>query len=100
MKAAVGERVGAILSADENAVQFLGWGTRVEDRVPTEAVGIIADLLTETDTTNPCIELDSGEVVYGCECWWGPEDTIKGHFEGREVVEVSITEVRKGQKKE
>lgn len=35
---------------------------------------------------NPCIHLDSGDVVFGFQCWWGPADAVdhkfpESHFE-------------------
>lgn len=45
---------------------------------------------------NPRITLDNGEIVWGCESWWGPEDTLDTLIErGAEVVEVSIHDYRK-----
>ena len=43
---------------------------------------------------NPKIRLDSGKVVWGCECWWGPEEVVKKTLEGYIVVEVDVDEVR------
>lgn len=28
--------------------------------------------LWESTVLNPCIYLDSGDIVYGFQCWWGP----------------------------
>jgi hypothetical protein len=38
--------------------------------------------------------------VYGCECWWGPEEQIKlqvanAESKGYEIIMVSIDEIRK-----
>jgi hypothetical protein len=30
--------------------------------------------LWEATSANPCIHLDSGDVVWGFQCWWGPID--------------------------
>jgi len=87
-------RVGAILSSSENEVRFLGYGWYVGDHVPEYKEGAgMRNLMSKMDMTNPKIELDNGTVVYGCECWWGPEEKIKEHMEGRNVVEVSIEEL-------
>lgn len=76
---AFGDRVGAILSSSEDPkeVQFLGYGTYVGERVPLEAVGWMAEVLREEAIENPCIVLDDGSVVYGCECWWTSETAMK-----------------------
>lgn len=29
---------------------------------------------------NPNITLDSGEVVWGCQVWWGAEDKVRAHI--------------------
>lgn len=40
---------------------------------------------------NPKIELDNGDIVWGYQCWWGPEEKWSDEFiRGREVKEVSI----------
>ena len=70
----VGDRVGAILGrTEEGETKFLGYGVYEGEGVPIEAVGPIAEALVETKSTNPMIRLDSGSVVYGCECWWGTD---------------------------
>lgn len=93
-----GSRVGAILTTEgTRKVHFLGYGTYVGDEVPKEAVGMLAEMARSFKRTNPKIALDSGKVVYGCECWWGPEDEVRQRLETfDEVVEVDIDEVREG----
>lgn len=136
----IGARVGAILSADRDAVQFLGWGiykgdllipdwervargylpaqreaffkqalktqqywvewhtrlntatrernpsaARTEEQVQALAAAsfqnaqdrlgwtdeqVIEDMKSTSLITNPCIELDTGAVVWGMECHW------------------------------
>ena len=89
-----GERVGAVLSADQTTVKFLGWGVFEGREVPVGAVGQMAEVLAEMGVPNPKIKLDSGKVVWGCECWWGSEAEVEQMMEGRKVVEVDIDEVR------
>lgn len=69
------KRVGAIKRASDTTVEFFGYGVHVGDRVHPQW-GI----------PNPCIELDSGGVVFGIECWWGPEDRIKTMIGDRAVL--------------
>lgn len=81
------QRVGAILSQNKGIVKFLGYGQYVGN-VACERLG---------GMPNPKIELDSGETVWGCECWWGPEEKIKTVLTGAVKVEnVSIDQVRTG----
>lgn len=96
-----GKRVGAILGANkEEGVRFLGFGVYKGDfKLPKEALGF------NFGQKNPKIKLDSGEVVYGCECWWGSEKAIKERLksykkQGYKIVNVSINKIRKEQKKE
>jgi hypothetical protein len=30
------------------------------------------------------IDLDNGHTIWGCQCWWGPEDVVKHHMEAYE----------------
>lgn len=91
-----GDRVGAILSSKDGIVKFIGYGKYVGDAIPKEAIGFMAKALTETKNVNPKIELDSGKVVYGCECWWGSESRVKEILDkSKEIVNVGIDEIRK-----
>ena len=94
MSAKIGERVGAILSGNDTEVRFFGYGIRIEDEIPNGAGGL-GELLVETQTTNPTILLDSGEKVYGCECWWGTETGIKNMIGDRKIIMVTLSESRK-----
>jgi hypothetical protein len=90
----IGDRVGAVQSAKGGVVKLFGFGVYEGDFVPTEAVGFIADAAREAGITNPRIKLDSGKVVYGCECWWGSEAAVQKRFAGQKIVEVDIDAVR------
>jgi len=48
------------------------------------------DELTRSLADNPKIRLDSGGVVWGCECWWGEadNDTPERYAKGRTIVTV------------
>lgn len=84
-RVAIGSRVGAILSADEREVLLIGFGVYVGDEVPGPEAAGMARLLHEIDRPNPCIRLDSGEKVYGAECWWGDEERVRASIGGRTV---------------
>lgn len=90
----VGIRVGAMRNADKEAVYLFGWGVYEGDFVPEEAAGFGAEMAREAGRTNPRIRLDDGDVVYGCECWWGPAVEVEASIQGREVRAVSIAEAR------
>jgi len=94
----IGDRVGAILSAEGSTVRLLGYGVYEGDFIPEEGIGGHGDMIREAGIKNPRIKLDSGKTVYGCECWWGPEATIKAKVSVYEhQKEADIDEVRKGQ---
>lgn len=67
------------------------------ERRATEAARPIDDRaadLAEHVARNPKIVLDNGDVVWGCECWWGPEERYEQMVAGRQVVERSMPELR------
>ena len=70
----IGTRVGAIQSMKDGIVKFYGYGTYQGDNVPSKEINPIFSSL---EITNPEIKLDSGDTVWGFECWWGPEEKIK-----------------------
>lgn len=99
IKDKVGDRIGCVCSADEKTIQLFGYGVRLEDEVPIEAIGPMAEVAVLMKRKNPCILLDSGQKIYGCECWWAPEDIIKANAATREVIPVNIDSVREEWKK-
>lgn len=93
----IGERVGTILGReDDDSISFLGYGVYTKDEVPQQAVGWIADACKQSNTENPRIELDNGDIVYGCECWWSGEEVVKEMLKGaKKVNNVNINDIRK-----
>lgn len=70
MKHEVGARIGALLSVDDEVVHFLGYGTYQGDQLPPDF-----------PLPNPKLELDDGSIVWGYQCWWGPEDAVRSWLE-------------------
>lgn len=64
MATSKGARVVAIRDSAGGSVNIFGFGTYTGDELPPTGCGV----------THPCprIQLDSGEVVWGFQCWWGP----------------------------
>ena len=91
----IGERVGAIIGADAETIKLLGYGVRIEDQIPPANTAGMGYILHEIEKTNPTLQLDNGDIVFGCECWWGSEDHIQHWIDGREIIEVSIHDYRK-----
>ena len=89
-----GTRVGAILSATDEVVRLLGYGTYEGDEVPKGAGGFMGEAMAEAGLTNPKIVLDNGDVVWGCECYWGGEEAVQKEIAGRKIEEVRIADVR------
>lgn len=88
----IGTRIYAVLSAENKTVKALGAGTYLGDFVPPEELGSFAALFGRP---NPKLQLDSGKVAWGCECWWGPEEAMLARIEqykkqGYTVVDVDI----------
>ena len=91
----IGDRVGAILGSNKDGgIDFFGYGVYEGDFISTEAVGFMADIARELSHENPRLKMDDGSIVYGCECWWGPEDKVRKLLEGRDVNIVSIESIR------
>jgi len=91
----VGSRVGAINKAKDGVVEFFGFGIYVGDEIPVEAKGFLADGLKKHNQVNPKIQLDSGKVVYGCECWWCSERQAKELLaSSKKTITVDIDDVR------
>lgn len=90
-----GTRVGAFLSMKGGVVEFLGWGRYLGEEIPNGAAGLLSELAVELGMQSPKIQLDDGEVVWGCECWWGPEGRVQSLLdEADEVLLVDIRAVR------
>jgi hypothetical protein len=81
----IGQRVGAVSHSKDDTIYLFGYGVYEGDHVPPPEIGGF-----NTGFPNPRIKLDSGKIVYGCECWWGSEDAVKRRLEGMKIVEVDI----------
>jgi hypothetical protein len=103
-------------------VRLLGYGVYEGDVVPDRPLGMFGDFDTweavakfmaedgsraadgsewtaeNVGMPNPKIVLDSGVIVWGAECWWGPEAQVKSKVSaatanGAKLVEVDPTTV-------
>lgn len=102
----IGDRVFAVRNSDKEHLYLFGHGVYEGEFEPVEAAGWLADTMreikaeTEQVVLNPRIRLDSGEAIYGCECWWGSESQFESVSRGLTVVPVSIIEAREALQKE
>jgi hypothetical protein len=89
MSREIGHRVGAILSMNETHVRLIGYGTYQGEHTPPDDIGgfIIG-------RTNPKLVMDDGTVVWGCECWWGPEKKMRKRIAGLAVIPVNMADER------
>lgn len=77
-------RVGAIQSADRTTVKLYGYGYYCgEERHP------------KTGILNTKIVLDNGNIIWGSECWWMPEEETKTFFGTRTVQVVEKQKLKK-----
>lgn len=97
MSSPIGSRVGVIFGGDSGTkvLRVLGYGVRAPDEVPNaDAGGWMADALREAQVPNPCMVLDNGDRVYGCECWWGSEPAVNGQIASHENDGYTVELVR------
>ena len=97
-----GCRVGAISHSEDNKIILFGYGVYQGDKVLTDIEkdqrpsGMMGEMLIEAGIPNPCILLDDGNYVWGCECWWGTEEEVKKQVEKYDTIKYcSIIETRK-----
>lgn len=97
-----GDRVGAILRVDaENKVlRHFGPGFYLGDRIPHDAAGWLAEGLKEHGVPNPAIQLDCGEIVFGCECWWSRVEQFEKILKQYEIMDFEIIMIRPSEMRE
>ena len=79
----------AIRDSQDGVLNIYGAGTYVGDvDLPEYAGGF------NFGQSNPKIELDNGKVVFGCECWWGPEEHLREKYADYQFMEVDIDKDR------
>lgn len=112
----IGSRVGAILSAQKDEIKFIGFGVYEGDFTPPgnrpaptfeelmadpeviKPEGVDEAVLRENHKAmlegplgrmlyfNPRIRLDNGDIVWGRECWWGPEEKVQGELDAAKTI--------------
>ena len=75
MKVEIESRIFAVLSSNDNN--------------DITAFGVS---LKEIGLKNSCIKLDNGDIVWECQCWWGPIDKFNEFINGRKINNVKIKE--------
>lgn len=93
----VGQRVYAVRNEDEENVYLYGYGEYIGNQPSEDDLTMDTPFGPQTmpkGTPNPQIKLDDGSVLWGYECWWGPEKGFSSKFGDKKVVTVSIAESR------
>jgi len=90
----VGDRVVAIYESNDTEVRYFGFGVYAGEFVADDATGPLGEYVREEKLGNPRIDLDGGGHVWGCECWWGPEEEVKKEYADLKWVLVSIDDLR------
>lgn len=94
---AVGQRVYAVRNEDEGSVYVYGYGEYIGLKPSEDDLTMDTPFGPQTmpkGTPNPQIKLDDGSILWGYECWWGPESDLSKKFGSKTVVTVSIAEAR------
>lgn len=100
----VGDRVGAVASIKNGIVSLFGYGVYEGDQTPDPNIVFMGvhmkDILKDyPDHIDPKIRLDNGDIVWGCECWWGPEAGVKNEIaQHNKVVTINVKDYRNSAK--
>lgn len=86
-----GGRVFAMSHVEGDVAYIYGFGVYVGDEIPPEGISLMGIDLHTLGHRNPKIRLDNGQIVWGCESWWGAEDKFP-HY--KQIERVDIHEAR------
>lgn len=95
----VGDRVLALKSADKNKREMYVYGEgvyvgRLAPPLGTKTpFGPVDEDILAAGFKNPCIKLDSGAIVWGCQCWWGHPGSVRRQLAGYAEVPVDVGEL-------
>ncbi len=73
-------RIIAIRHMKDGVAFVYGEGVYLGDKVPDTAP------FNNRGLHNPCMRLDSGELIWGFQCWWGPLDSFKTQIEEGNII--------------
>ena len=91
----VGDRVGCILDHDGHAVRFFGYGVYRGMFIPGPDAVAFAAMCRDAGRANPKIELDTGEVVWGGECWWAAEEQVRRAIQHAVIIPAFRSDLEK-----
>ncbi len=85
MSVAINEKVIAIQSFNDGTLKSFGNGVYIGDKH-------IKDHPTLGEVVNPCIKLDTGQYVWGFQCWWQNEEKFRAvygkHIKSEKIITV------------
>jgi hypothetical protein len=94
-------RVAVVANAfDDETLYFIGYGVRGDLCVPPRGLGPLTDALNDDGAETPVIVLDSGEVLYGCECYYDDADAFDACVEGEFLESMTVAELREASRHE
>jgi hypothetical protein len=99
MAVKIGDRVGCFLAMREGVGGiWLGWGHYLGEEIPpNEGKNSLTAYLSGRLQANPKILLESGDIVWGCECWWGSEQEMTdARSKLPNIIEADIKMARQG----
>lgn len=73
----VGDRIGAIFEASNTEVGLIGYGVYLGAETPPVGTLGIGNDLHAIGMASAKLQMDDGTIVWGHECWWGPEPSVK-----------------------
>lgn len=79
-------RVLAMRSIKDGVMYIYGEGELMPASIPD------IDPYREYMMTNPCIKLDSGQYVWGFQCWWGDKSRIMEEH-GKHIKSIVTTPI-------
>lgn len=83
--------IGAIVNSTDSTVTMFGYGVYQGDEIPPpEIIGPFGSI----PRPNPKMLMDNGETVWGCECYWGPEESVKKWIGDRTVTIITGAQYR------
>lgn len=102
---AVGSKVGCILTRTDTEMKVLGFGQLIGYEVPPpdpilQTINAFYASAVTNNSITPKIKLENDEIVWGCECWWGPRNMIelviqRAKEEGKKIIDIKPSEARK-----
>lgn len=94
-----GEEVIVLRSADVGlkVAYSYGRGTYLGLRRPPDGTktpfGVVGDKTFPAKWVNPCIVLDEGGLVWGCQAHWGRVDVVEAQLAGYEFEVVDVDDL-------